>query len=110
MSRRRYVYRETSPGKVECFEVGQDWTDKPQSTGDLGKFEYDNARATDGTDISSRTKLKAYLKEKGLTLASDYNQEWEAAAKQREAYRKGELRTKATREAIGRALYAKYKF
>jgi len=110
MSRKRWVYREVSPGEVVAIPVGEDWTDAPASTGDLGKFEYDGCKAPDGTDISSKSKLMRYLKENNLALAHEYKGEWEKAAKEREAFRRGEKASNtARREALGRALYAKHK-
>src|SRR2546423_1397317 len=37
---------------------------------------FEGLRATDGTDISSRTKWQSYMDARGLTLASDYTQTW----------------------------------
>lgn len=106
MTRRRYVYREVAPGEVKAFEVGADYTDAPRSTGDLGKFQYDNCQAPDGADISSRSKLNRYLKETGQCLAGDFKGEWDKAAKQREAVRNGEARPSRERlEKFGREAY-----
>ena len=93
--------------KLESLD--EDWTDTPRSTGDLGKFEYDNMRATDGTDISSRTKYKDYLKAAGLTPTSDFKNEWAQAAKKREEVFKGTNDKKQRREAIERAIYQRSK-
>lgn len=108
MSRRRFVYRpHPDTGEITAFEVGSDWTDVPRSTGDMGKFEYSNVRATDGTDISSRTKYKDYLKANGYAPASDFTETW---AKNREraatGYEPPEER-KERRETIGRVMYEK---
>ena len=46
---------------------------------------YQDAKATDGTDISTRAKHRAYMKAKGLTTADDYRETWKKAAEQREA-------------------------
>lgn len=46
---------------------------------------FDGLRATDGTDISSRTKWEAYMRERGLTHPNDYRETWAKAAKEREA-------------------------
>lgn len=105
MSKRRYVYREVSPGKVESFEVGGDYSDAPRSTGDLGKFEYNNLQATDGTPIDSRTKRREYMKRNNITDASDFKGTWEAAEKERTAFRQGHHDGKAIRETIERAAY-----
>lgn len=109
MSRRRYKL-ERVDGELKLVEIGSDWTDAPRSTGDLGKFEYSNARAPDGADISSASKLKRYLKETGQTLASDYTGEWAQKQKQREAYYRGEKPEAQRRESslrLGRELYRK---
>lgn len=108
--RRRYVYREVEPGRVEAFEVGADYSDAPKSTGDLGKFEYDNTRAPDGTDISSRTKLNRYLKETGQCLVHELKGDIEAAQRRREAVARGEKspgEKRAQLERFGRAAYRK---
>jgi predicted nucleic acid-binding Zn ribbon protein len=44
---------------------------------------YQDMRATDGTDISSRAKHQAYMKAKGLTTADDFKDTWAKAAKER---------------------------
>jgi hypothetical protein len=67
---------------------------------------FDNLQATDGTDISSRTKWERYQKENGLTVASDWTQTWESAAKQREALFKGEAnQTHAAVEKVKHLLH-----
>lgn len=105
MTRRRFIYRKNEAGEIESFEVGQDWTDAPRSTGDLLKFQFDNLQATDGTDISSKTKHTRYMKQNGLTLADDFKGEWSKAAADRAAFLKGQQVDKSRREAIGRAEY-----
>jgi len=107
---KRWVYTEGGRPLPEPIEVSDDYSDAPRSTGDLGKFEYDNARAPDGTDISSRTKLNRYLKESGLALAGDFKGQWESQQKQREAASRGEKSEadkRRHREAIGREAYRK---
>jgi hypothetical protein len=44
---------------------------------------YQDMKATDGTDISSRAKHRAYMKAKGLTTADDYTQTWKKEAEKR---------------------------
>lgn len=44
---------------------------------------YDGLRATDGSDISTRAKHRAYMKAKGLTTADDYRETWKKAATER---------------------------
>lgn len=45
---------------------------------------YEGAQATDGTDLSTRARHKAYMAQHGLTLASDFKETW----KQQEKVRK----------------------
>lgn len=106
MTRRRYRYDTEAKAMVE---VGSDWTDTPRSTGDLHKFQHDNMRATDGTDISSRTKRREYMKANGLTDMSDYRDEWAKAAKDRADYLSGQKVDPRIRESIGRAEYERSK-
>lgn len=45
---------------------------------------FEGLQASDGTDISSRTKWQQYMDARGLTMASDFKHTWEDAAKKRE--------------------------
>lgn len=44
---------------------------------------YDGMRATDGSDISTRAKHRAYMKERGLTTVDDFSATWAREAEQR---------------------------
>lgn len=69
-----------------------------------GDRHYDGLRATDGTDISTRSKHREYMKRNGLTTADDFTASWRAAEEQRNRYRRGEPGTGAvTRDDIARA-------
>jgi hypothetical protein len=46
---------------------------------------YQDMKATDGTDISTRAKHRAYMKAKGLTTADDFKDTWKKAATERQA-------------------------
>lgn len=48
-----------------------------------GDRHYDGLRATDGADISTRAKHRAYMKARGLTTIDDYAQTWKRDAEQR---------------------------
>lgn len=48
-----------------------------------GDRHYDGLVASDGTDISTRTKHREYMKRNGLTIADDYKGEWGKAEKDR---------------------------
>ena len=54
-----------------------------------GDRHYDGLRAPDGTDISSRTKHREYMKANNLTVMDDFKGTWAKAQKEREAYRTG---------------------
>lgn len=51
---------------------------------------FDNLRAPDGTDLSSRSKWKQYMHDHNLTIASDFKDTWAQAQKQRDAVARGE--------------------
>ena len=65
-----------------------------------GRF-YENTRATDGSDIGSRSKHRRYMREHGLTTADDYSPRYfEGIKRERERAAKA-----SRREAIARRLY-----
>lgn len=99
----RFVYSQEA-GQV--VKVGSGWTDAEQRalTATEG-ITYRNARATDGTDISSRTKHRNYLKANNLSMASDFKEHWKKAEQHREAVQSGNADTRERREIIGRALH-----
>jgi hypothetical protein len=70
-----------------------------------GDRHYDGLQATDGADISTRSKHREYMKATGLTMADDFKNHWKEAKKQREAYYKGEHKDKALREHLAREVY-----
>lgn len=51
-----------------------------------GDSSYDGLRATDGTDISSRSKHREYMRMHGLTTADDFQGSWAKAQAAREQY------------------------
>lgn len=53
----------------------------------LGDRHYDGLRAPDGTDISTRTKHREYMKRNNLTTMDDFQGSWAKAEKERDAYR-----------------------
>ena len=52
-----------------------------------GDRHYDGLRATDGTDISSRSKHREYMRRNGLTTADDFKDTWAKAQAARDEYR-----------------------
>lgn len=106
MSRRRYVYREVEPGKVEAFEVGADWV--PEGRGPSLKSEeevFGKLQATDGTDLSTRKRHREYQKAHGLALADDYRETWAKAEERRAEAFTGKANSKAIRESVEKAIY-----
>ena len=85
MSRRRWIQdRKTG----ELIEVTADYTPEMRTdSGALwGDSSYDGLRAPDGTDISSRTKHREYMKATGLTTMDDFQGTWAKAKESRERY------------------------
>jgi hypothetical protein len=99
------VYTEGGKPLPEPIEVGEDYSAAVSSTGDLGKFEYDNLRATDGTDISSRTKRRHYMQAHGLADPRDFRETGAKAQAQREAVFSARHDTRELVETVGRAAY-----
>jgi len=48
-----------------------------------GDRHYDGMRTLDGVDVSTRTKHREYMKQRGLTTMDDYRSEWRKAAEDR---------------------------
>lgn len=49
-----------------------------------GDRHYDGMRATDGTDISTRSKHREYMKLNNVTTVDDFKDTWARAREQRE--------------------------
>lgn len=43
----------------------------------VSEAHYEGLRASDGTDISTREKHRAYMRARGLTTIDDYAQQWQ---------------------------------
>ena len=67
-----------------------------------GDRHYDGMQAPDGSDISSRTKHREYMKRNNLTTVDDFKGTWAAAEKQRDQYRTGKGGGAITRDDIAR--------
>lgn len=65
-----------------------------------GDRHYEGMRALDGTDISSRTKHREYMKRNGLTTADDFKETWSKAQAERELRRMGKAEDKELRKEI----------
>jgi len=81
MTRRRWIQI-----NGELIEVTNDY--QPQMNNDSGALwgdrSYDGMRATDGTDISSRSKHREYMKANNLATMDDFKDTWAQAQAQRE--------------------------
>lgn len=83
MTRRRYIQdRHTG----ELIEVTSDYQAPLRNdAGALwGDRHYDGARATDGTDISTRSKHREYMRLNNVTTVDDFKDTWAKAREQRE--------------------------
>lgn len=83
MTRRRYIQdRHTG----ELIEVTADYQAPLRNdSGALwGDRHYDGARASDGTDISTRSKHREYMRLNNVTTVDDFKDTWAKAREQRE--------------------------
>lgn len=65
-----------------------------------GDRHYDGLRASDGTDISTRSKHRAYMKQHNLTTIDDFKQEFSKAEKWRKSFAAGEYKDKDLRQTL----------
>lgn len=70
-----------------------------------GDRHYDGLRSLDGHDISTRTKHREYMRNRGLAMADDFKETWKRAEKEREDFFTTGGDHRARREAVERALY-----
>mgnify|MGYP000530295656 CR=1 FL=1 len=106
MARRTWVYVDVPGEGVVAFEKGTEPSPEPSQALHnplAGDRHYDGMRATDGTDISTRTKHREYMRQHGLTTADDFKDTWAKQQRAREQYR--ERGGTVTREDIARAIH-----
>jgi hypothetical protein len=82
MARRRFVLVQ---GELRELTEAPPVSLSPDSGALWGDRSYAGLRATDGTDISTRSRHREYMKRNNLTTADDYTDTWARAAKEREA-------------------------
>jgi hypothetical protein len=70
----------------------------------MGDRHYDGLKATDGTDISTRTKHRQYMKMHNLTTMDDFQPIWDREAKKRSEYFKEGKHGATSREDVARAI------
>jgi len=100
-----WVYKSLDGGGVEVFEKGTEPPSEMALHNALaGDRHYDGQRATDGTDISTRSKHREYMKKNGLTTVDDYKQTWAKAEKERTDYRLGRSGGAITRDDLARTI------
>ena len=85
MTRRRFIQMKEPP--YELIEVTDDYQAPARSDSVLwNDRSYEGLRADDGTDISSRTKHREYMKAAGVTTMDDFKDTWAKAKAERERY------------------------
>lgn len=106
MSRRRFIW---DPEQGRTVEVTSDYVGQRRDEGRRSEEEvYGHCQATDGTDLSTRTRHRAYMSERGLAMASDY----EGGYWQKKQAEMAAIRTPGSghdsrerRETVGRLAY-----
>lgn len=112
----RYYYR---PGHPRADELGfvssQDLEEIPMEPPKAlsapimsGRF-YENTRATDGSDIGSRSRHREYMRKHGLTTADDFGSQWKKDKEARDRASVGDFDHKDRRETLARATYERHK-
>jgi len=71
----------------------------------LGDRHYDGLKASDGTDISTRAKHRAYMKANNLTTIDDFTKTWAREAQKRDEYFREGKGGAVRREDVGRAIH-----
>lgn len=83
MTRRRWIQDRKTGELIEVTDGYQ--AELRTDSGALwGDRSYDGLTATDGTDISTRTKHREYMKANGLTTADDFKNTWSQSQAKRE--------------------------
>jgi len=107
----RYVYRPGHPkasqyGFVKITDIEQEPSHNALNAPILMDRFYENTKATDGTDIGSRRKHRAYMRDRGLAPTDDFSPSWyesQAKAKARENQRDlHETVARATHDVLDR--------
>lgn len=72
----------------------------------MGDRHYDGLQASDGADISTRTKHREYMKANNLTTMDDFKGQWAQQAENRAKYYQGQSGTGAvSRDDVARAIH-----
>jgi hypothetical protein len=100
--KRRFIQSRDPP--YDFVEVTEDYVSF-REVRIVGDRHYDGLRASDGADISTRTKHREYMKQRGLTTVDDFTQTWAKAAEKRAEYFTGKGGGAVTKDDIGRAIH-----
>ena len=86
VGKRRFIQSRETP--FDFIEVTSEYTPESRNSDATlwNDRSYDGLRATDGTDISSRSKHREYMKQMGYTTVDDFQKTWDKAAQQRAEY------------------------
>lgn len=103
MARKRYIQDPDTGELIPAEQYVPKYELNPHNL-IIGDRHYDGLQATDGTDISTRTKHREYMKKNGLTIADDFKGEWSRAAKERADYYQGKRGT-ITKNDIALAIH-----
>jgi hypothetical protein len=72
-----------------------------------GDRHYEGMRATDGTDIGSRSKHREYMKRNNLTTIDDFSKTWSKAAEERQAFRSATHQDTSLRQDLAQVIQTK---
>jgi len=104
VTRTVYVYTKAPDGTVERHEKLEPQRLNADAGALWGDRSYDGLKATDGSDIGTRTKHREYMRRHGLTTADDFKDVWAKAQKDRDLYRQGLAGGAVTRNDIAEAM------
>lgn len=102
-ARGRFVYTSGGTPLEEPVAVDGDWTQPDSGPARRSEEEvYGRITATDGADLSTRTRHREYMKANNLTIADDFKETWKRAEKERTTPGRN---LPEIREEVGRAFY-----
>jgi len=107
MTRRRYIY-DSVKGELVEVTPGYEAPQRNVHTSDgllWNDRSYDGLRATDGTDISSRSKHREYMRLNNLTTMDDFKQSFDQSLKRKAEYVTQGKHGAVKREHIERAIH-----
>lgn len=104
-----YCREKRIPDCAQHGPMGRHFTVMPGFSGAAnalaGDRHYEGMRAPDGTDISSRSKHREYMRRTGLTTVDDFKGTWKKAENERTALRQGTFQDKELRQDLTKQVY-----